>query len=77
MNQKPRGRSSSSEQMTPWKQQLLDKAEDMFDSATDGGKELPEEELKSLHASIGNRQDLRNHRSFLRFNAQRTRTMCR
>ena len=50
MNQKPRGRSSSSEQMTPWKQQLLDKAEDMFDSATDGGKELPEEELKSLHA---------------------------
>lgn len=40
-------------QITQWKKQLLESAEDVFSSAADRGKELSEEELKALHAKIG------------------------
>ena len=40
-------------QITQWKKQLLESAEDVFSSAADCGKELSEEELKALHAKIG------------------------
>ena len=40
-------------QITQWKKQLLESAEDVFSSPADRGKELSEEELKALHAKIG------------------------
>jgi len=40
-------------QITQWKKQLLDSAEDAFSSTADRGKELSEDELKALHAKIG------------------------
>ena len=40
-------------QVTQWKKQLLESAEDVFTSVADRGKELSEEELKALHAKIG------------------------
>jgi len=36
-------------QITQWKKQLLESAEDVFGFAADRGKELSEEELKALH----------------------------
>ena len=36
-------------QVTQWKKQLLESAEDVFGFAADRGKELSEEELKALH----------------------------
>ena len=40
-------------QVNAWKKQLLERAEDMFGSSPDRGKELSDEELKALHARIG------------------------
>ncbi len=40
-------------QITQWKKQLLDGAEDVFGSTLERGRELSEEELKALHAKIG------------------------
>jgi transposase len=40
-------------QITQWKKQLMEGAEDVFGSSVDRGKELSEEELKALHAKIG------------------------
>ena len=40
-------------QITQWKKQLLDGAEDVFGSSFERGKELSDEELKALHAKIG------------------------
>lgn len=40
-------------QITQWKKQLLDSAEGVFSSPADRGKELSEQELKDLHAKIG------------------------
>jgi transposase len=40
-------------QITQWKKRLLESAEDVFGATADRGKELSEEDLKSLHAKIG------------------------
>ena len=40
-------------QITQWKNQLLQGAEDVFGSSAERGKELSSEELKALHAKIG------------------------
>ena len=40
-------------QITQWKNQLLEGAEDVFGSSTERGRELSSEELKALHAKIG------------------------
>ena len=40
-------------QITQWKKQLLDGAEDVFGSSLERGRELSDEELKALHAKIG------------------------
>lgn len=40
-------------QITQWKRQLLERAEDVFGLSADRGKELSDEELKALHAKIG------------------------
>lgn len=40
-------------QITQWKKQLLESAEDVFTSTAERGKELSDEELKALHAKIG------------------------
>lgn len=40
-------------QITQWKKLLVEGAEDVLDSPSDRGKELSEEELKALHAKIG------------------------
>lgn len=42
-----------SNQITQWKKQLLARCEDVFTGAGDRGKELSSEELKALHAKIG------------------------
>lgn len=39
-------------QITQWKRQLLESAEDVFGSSAERGKELSEEELKALHVKI-------------------------
>ena len=40
-------------QITQWKKPLLGSAEDVFASSAERGKELTDEELKALHAKIG------------------------
>ena len=40
-------------QITQWKKQLLEGAEDLFGSPFERGRELSDEELKALHAKIG------------------------
>lgn len=40
-------------QITQWKSQILERAEDVFGSSAERGTELSREELKVLHAKIG------------------------
>lgn len=40
-------------QITQWNKQLLESAEEVFGMAADRGKEFTEQELKALHAKIG------------------------
>ena len=42
-----------SNQITQWKNQLLEGAEEVFGSSAERGRELSSEELKALHAKIG------------------------
>lgn len=42
-----------SNQVTQWNKQLSTSAEHVFGSAADRGKELSDEDLKALHAKIG------------------------
>lgn len=40
-------------QITQWKNQLLERAENVFRSSAERGTEMSSEELKALHAKIG------------------------